>query len=299
MYRLTIFTATYNRAHLLPRLYYSLQKQKKNDFEWLVIDDGSTDETSSLFEVWLAEHNRFHIRYYRQKNQGLISALNRGVELSNGEYFAKIDSDDYLTDDYSDYVFDWLDTISDNKYVYAVAGLRINQNGVPLKGKLPHIPFGSYRDATDLERKKYDLDADMCEAWRTSVLKKYPFPLWPGEKFAPEQLSFYAIAIDGLMIRWYPIGIQICEYQEGGLTKSSNKLVKDNPMGYAMMYNQYMLIYKSFSQKCKAAMNMTALCFYGRHMEYLKESNDRLATLITFPLGLLIGVRRILQYKKL
>ena len=300
MCKLTIFTATYNRGHLIYRLYESLQKQRDFNFEWLVIDDGSSDNTKELFDKWLTEPNSFTIRYYYQENQGLIRSLNKGIELANGDYFSKIDSDDYVLDDYSKDIMRWIEELNDSSEVYAVSGLRVRSDGVPLKGCMPNIPNGKgYIDATDLERKKYDLDADMCEAWRTDVLRKHPFPVWQGEKFAPEQLVFYDLALKGLKIRWYPIAISVCEYQEGGLTLGAGKLEKENPMGYAMMYNQNLKIFSSFKRNLYDAMQMTALIVYARKFSYLKESNNRLATVLTFPIGFLLSIRRKIQYARI
>ena len=300
MCKLTVFTATYNRGHLIHRLYESLQKQSDFDFEWLVIDDGSSDNTKELFEKWLAEHNRFIIRYYYQENQGLIRTLNRGIALAKGKYFSKIDSDDYVLCDYSKNIMNWIKEIDDSSELYAVSGLRIRADGTPLKGCMPKIPIGKdYIDATDLERKKYDLDADMCEAWKTDVLRKHPFPVWQGEKFAPEQLVLYELALKGLKIRWYPIAMSVCEYQEGGLTLGASKLEKENPMGYAMMYNQNLKIYSSIKRNLYDAMQMIALIAYARKFSYLKKSNNKLATILTFPFGLLLGIRRRVQYSRI
>lgn len=298
--KLTVFTATYNRGHLIERLYRSLQRQKNFDFEWLVVDDGSQDNTAELFSIWLTEDNPFAIRYYHQENKGLICAINRGIELASGQYFAKIDSDDYVVNDYTECVLNWLDGIQNEKNVYAVSGIRVKPDGTPIKGCWPQIPdVPGYVDATDLERSKYDLDADMSEAWRTDILREYGFPVWSGEKFAPEQITFFKIALDGWKIRWYSKAMCICEYQENGLTLGASKLEKQNPMGYAMMYNQHILLQKRFSRKLRNAMQMTALAYYAGHLEYLRESNSKLATILSFPAGILLGFRRQYQYSKI
>lgn len=300
MCRLTIFTATYNRGHLIERLYRSLQRQKNFDFEWLVIDDGSQDHTPELFSIWAAEDNPFPIRYYRQENRGLICALNRGVELAAGQYFAKIDSDDYVVDDYVENIIVWLNGIQGLKNVYAVSGLKIKPDGSPIKGCWPKIPaVPGFVDATDLERGQYDLDADMSEAWRTDILRDHVFPVWPGEKFAPEQIVFFQIAQEGWKIRWYPKAMCICEYQENGLTLGASRLEKQNPMGYAMMYNQNILLQKGMKRQLRNAMQMTALAFCAGHLEYLKESNSKLATALSLPAGILLGFRRRRQYAKI
>lgn len=297
--RLTVFTATYNRGHLIGRLYHSLMEQSCFDFEWLVIDDGSQDNTHQLFEQWLANDNPFPIRYYRQENQGLIRALNRGVKLANGEYLAKIDSDDYVVDSFAANMLDWLSQIQDEPSVYAVSGIRIRPNGVPLKGSWPILPKDApYIDATDLERSKYNLDADMCEAWCTEILRQHPFPVWPGEKFAPEQIVFHQIALEGYKIRWYPVAMSVCEYQEGGLTLGASKLEKQNPMGYAMMYNHKLKYLNGLKARLNAAMQCNALSFVGGQPSYILKSNAFAISILMLLPGLLLSFRRKKQYGK-
>lgn len=293
---LTIFTATYNRGYLIEKLYRSLQRQSVFDFEWLVVDDGSQDGTKVLFDQWCKEINPFPIRYYYQENSGLIRALNKGVILAEGRYLAKIDSDDYVTDDYARNILSWLKDLPLKEKVYAVGGLRVTPDGAPLKGIWPRIP-GDYLDATDLERPRYDLDADMSEAWNLEILRKYPFPVWEGEKFAPEQIVFHQIALDGYKIRWYNVPVCICEYQEGGLTKGAGALEKQNPMGYAMMYNHKLKIPGTFIQRCKWAMQCNALCFVGGHAEYIMKSNALGLSILMLLPGWFLSFRRRRQYR--
>lgn len=296
---ITVFTATYNRGHLIQRIYQSLLRQKEFNFEWLVIDDGSQDQTEDLFNDWTSRDNPFEIRYYKQENRGLIRTLNRGIELARGEYFAKIDSDDYVVDDYTTNISKWVASIENSTSIYAVSGVRVTPDGIPLKGKWPDIPKEpGFVDATDLERAAYDLDADMCEAWRTDVLRNYPFPVWNGEKFAPEQIVFNQIALDGYKIRWYPVAMSICEYQEGGLTKGARKLEIENPMGYAMMYNHKLKYDISLKQKLYYAMQCTALSTVGHNPQYIFKSNMPAATLATLVPGVFLAIRRKRQYRQ-
>ena len=295
---ITVFTATYNRGHLIQRIYQSLLRQKEFNFEWLVIDDGSQDQTEDLFNDWTSRDNPFEIRYYKQENRGLIRTLNRGIELARGEYFAKIDSDDYVVDDYTTNISKWVASIENSTSIYAVSGVRVTPDGIPLKGKWPDIPRElGFVDATDLERAAYDLDADMCEAWRTDVLRNYPFPVWNGEKFAPEQIVFNQIALDGYKIRWYPVAMSICEYQEGGLTKGSRKLEIQNPMGYAMMYNHKLKYDIPFAQKLRCAMQCTALSIVGRNPQNILQTNLPIAAIATLFPGVLLAIRRKWQYR--
>ena len=98
-HKITVFTPTYNRAYILENLYRSLQRQTCKTFEWLVVDDGSADNTKELFERWQQEDNFFPIRYVKQENGGKCRAINQGLKLADGELFFTVDSDDYLTDD--------------------------------------------------------------------------------------------------------------------------------------------------------------------------------------------------------
>lgn len=295
---LTVFTPTYNRGHLIHQIYESLLAQDYYNFEWLVIDDGSQDQTQSLFDTWLKKDNPFEIRYYRQENQGLIRTLNRGIALAKGQYFSKIDSDDYVVPDYAKNIREWTSTIENENDIYAVSGVRVTPDGHPLKGKWPLIPdIPGYVDATDLERSQYDLDADMCEAWRTEVLRRYPFPVWDNEKFAPEQIVFNQIALDGFKIRWYPVAMSVCEYQEGGLTKGARKLEIENPMGYAMMYNHKMKYEIPFKQKLRCAMQCIALSIVGHNPNYVFKSNMPVATFLMLVPGMILSVRRKRQYR--
>ena len=188
--------------------------------------------------------------------------------------------------------------VQNSTSIYAVSGVRVTPDGIPLKGKWPDIPRElGFVDATDLERAAYDLDADMCEAWRTDVLRNYPFPVWNSEKFAPEQIVFNQIALDGYKIRWYPVAMSICEYQEGGLTKGARKLEIENPMGYAMMYNHKLKYDIPFAQKLRCAMQCTALSIVGRNPQYILQTNLPIAAIATLFPGVLLAIRRKWQYR--
>ena len=97
-YKITVFTPSFNRAHLLSRLYDSLLKQTTNDFEWLIVDDGSTDDTETKVEEFINK-GELPIRYYKQQNGGKHRAINTGVQLASGELFFIVDSDDGLVHD--------------------------------------------------------------------------------------------------------------------------------------------------------------------------------------------------------
>ena len=232
----TVFTPVYNRAHTIEQLYQSLLKQTDLYFEWLVIDDGSEDGIASMIQQWIqGKDSPFVIRFYQQKNGGKHRAINRGVQLAKGEAFFIVDSDDYLTEDAIWQIRKWWKTISESCGFAGVSGLRGTENG-KIIGDTPL--FGSFADATNLERAKYGLLGDKAEVYKTSILKKYPFPEYEGENFLTEAVVWDKIARDGLNIRWFNQVIMICEYREDGLTMQGKELFIKNPKGWGLYLNQ-------------------------------------------------------------
>lgn len=299
MEKLTIHTATYNRAYILPQAYESLKKQTCKDFEWIITDDGSTDGTRDMVKEWLEQDNGFTIRYNPLMHVGIPRALNSGVNLANTEWFMMLDSDDYILPETMELVLCWLDEIKNSEMICGVGFARCFPNGKYMKQQIPIIDSDlGYVDASHIEREKYNLDMDMCEVHRTEVLKQYPFQVFEDEKYAPERLNFYAMALDGWKMRWRDNRLYVCDYLPDGQTKS-DVLVKKNPMGFAMMYNQNLLFHKGLKLQFFDAMQMVALCLYAGHVEYLKKSNKKLVTTIAFPMGVVLSVRRKCQYVKL
>lgn len=297
--KLTIHTATYNRAYILPKAYESLRAQTCKDFEWIITDDGSTDGTDKLVHTWQEQDNGFSIVYNPLPHVGLPRAINSGVEKAVGDWFMRLDSDDSLLPETVKLVLGWVAEIEDRPEFVGVGFARCQPDGQFMKNQVPKIdPLLGYVDASNIERAQYGLDMDMCEAERVSILRKFPHQVWPDEVFAPEQLNHNAIALAGYKYRWRAEKLYICDYLSDGLTRN-DAIVGRNPMGFAMMHNQNMLLRRSFREKCRCAMQMTALCFYAGHPGYLKKSNCLAATLLTLPVGAALAVRRWMQYKKL
>ena len=297
--KLTIHTATYNRAYILGKAYESLCAQTCKDFEWIITDDGSTDGTDALVRSWQEKENGFPIVYNPLKHVGLPRALNSGVECASGQWFMRLDSDDHLMPNTVEKVLCWIAEIEDQPEFVGVGFARCQPDGSFMKKQTPLVdPACGYVDASNTERAKYHLDMDMCEAERTSLLRQFPHQVWPTETFAPEQLNHNAMAFAGYKYRWRAEKLYICDYLTDGLTQN-DRIVKNNPMGYAMMHNQNILLSKSFREKCRCAMQMTALSLYAGHPEYLMESNSMAATALTFLLGVALSLRRRMQYAKL
>ncbi len=212
---ISFLTPTYNRGCILGQLYKSLRKQKSKDFEWIIIDDGSTDQTETLVMGWKEEAD-FPIRYHKQCNGGKHRALNKGIPLAQAPFICIVDSDDYLVDGAMELIYSWITDIEDWDKYAGVSGTRMTPQG-DIIGEYPNER--TYVDATALMRKQEHLEGDKAEIYRTEILKKYPFLEFEGERFLSECAVWDRIGIDGFLIRWYPQPLYVCEYRDDGLTK--------------------------------------------------------------------------------
>jgi glycosyltransferase involved in cell wall biosynthesis len=280
-------------------VYDSLLSQSCKDFVWIITDDGSTDDTEELVKEWQTQQNGFDIVYEKMPHLGFPRALNRGVQLAKTPWFMMLDSDDYLLPETIETIIPWLDEIKDNPCFVGIGATRRYPDGRFMKNQKPLIPSSpGYIDASNSDRYLYNLDMDCFEVNRTELLRQYPFQYWPTEEYAPPALNYNAMSLAGYKWRWRVANLYICEYQNDGLTVSKNK-VKNNPMGYAMMYNQNLLRFPRLWTRCQNAIQMIALCLYAHQLNYLKKTNAPIITLLVFPLGFFWGLRRKRQFSSI
>ncbi len=293
---ITIITSTYNRAHTLPILYDSLKRQKDKKFVWLVIDDGSVDNTANLFCEWKQEEVGFDIIYKKVANGGKPRAINCALESVSTDYVFIVDSDDYLTEDAVEFLNAHLLEINKN-----IIGIGVLQGDECRKAKhVPKIGNDKFVDATNLERKKYELDYDANELYKTSILRQYPFEVWKNEKFVPEAVSLNRIALRGYKLRWYNKVLVVSDYLNDGMTKQSWSLLKNNPMGYAIAFNESLLYPDlSFKGRIYAVIQFIVLVLISGNWLYLFKSKKPLLTVLLIPLGGIWSIRRYFQLKKL
>ena len=248
---ITILTPTFNRAHLLPRLFESLTHQTDFNFEWLVMDDGSTDGTSDLFAGKTFLSAPFPIRYYRQENGGKHRALNAGVKQAKGDFIFIADSDDWLLPQSVAIVGQHASAIADDNTFAGVAGLDVFDDERIVGTGLPQDIIDC--NAMDI-RYRYHVDGDLKEVFKTTVLQEFPFPEIQDEKFCPEQLVWFRIA-QKYKLRYFNTPIYVAEYQLNGITASIIRVRMLAPQATCMMYAE-MLAYKiPFKEKIKAAIN--------------------------------------------
>lgn len=272
-YKITVFTPTYNRAYIIENLYRSIQRQTYRGFEWLVVDDGSSDGTEALFAKWMEEDNDFAIRYIKQENGGKCRAINRGVQEARGEFFFTVDSDDYLTDDALEKVAKWAEELPKNeKYSGFSANLGYSPTETPNK-----IFETEYLDGTAFDRYGA-ADGERAMILYTDIMRQYPYPEFPGEKFMTEAVTWNRMAWDGLKVRYYNDIIWIYEYKPDGLTNAGYRLFLENPWGTALFFREK-CIYFGYSRKAKWGM------WYGFVCDAMDRLTDRqIAEAIDMPL---------------
>jgi glycosyltransferase involved in cell wall biosynthesis len=231
---LTVFTATYNRAHTLPKLFQSLQQQGRTDFEWLLIDDGSSDDTHALVTSFKSS-SPFPISFYRQVNSGKYIALNRGLDLARGTFFFIVDSDDHLLPDTLNRIESLFESVSDDRSFCGVAGRKLFPDHSLIGSPLPADTL----DTSTLElRLKHRVSGDLAEVFLTSIISKYRFPEFHGEKyFAPSYL--YNLVSQNYRIRYTSIPFTVCEYLPDGLTAQNVNLRYSSPTCASTFYSQY------------------------------------------------------------
>lgn len=237
--KVTIFTPTYNRGYRIENLYQSLQRQTNKNFEWIVIDDGSTDNTQELFNQWMAENNNFDICYIKVANDGKHRAINKGSQVAKGELFFIVDSDDVLTEDAIDRIVYWESTLDNKEHYCGVTGNRGYNEHQIIGGTFQ----GEYLDGTFLEKNKYNIYGDKSEVFYTHLLQKYQFPEIEGENFMTEDVVWLFLAYDGYQTRWFNEIIYITEYLPDGLSYNINSVIDNNPKGWGLANNLFQILY--------------------------------------------------------
>lgn len=258
---ITVFTPTYNRAHLLPRLFESLCKQTFKDFEWVIVDDGSVDDTKEVVDKFLvhsfqflddSDKASFPIRYFYQENGGKHRAINRGVKEAKGELFFIADSDDILPPDALETVAGIYKEIKDDTSFAGVCGLDGTFEGKVIGSGLPQDVID---DTSIAVRFKLGVTGDMKEVFRTDVLKEFPFPEIEGERFCPEVLVWNRIATK-YKLRYFNQIIYWAEYQNDGITSGIVRARMKSPIASMMTYAE-MAEYNNvpFIARVKSAIN--------------------------------------------
>lgn len=247
----TIITPTYNRAYALPALKASLDVQTEPNFEWLIVDDGSDDGTSDLVRRWM-ETSAYPISLIRSRNGGKHRALNKGIPKASGAWIFIVDSDDSLPPDALEKVASLAKLADTDPSVGGIMGYRRDTAG-KIIGKV--FPEGLLRrDAATLTFVD-KIRGDKAEVFKASVLREFPFPEIPGERFITECLVWFRIAKAGFDLLLLPEAIYTCDYREDGLSARSFGLRLENPQGTLLFYAEELALPYPFFSLFREAVN--------------------------------------------
>ncbi|MGP6545765.1 glycosyltransferase family 2 protein [Ornithobacterium rhinotracheale] len=277
---ISILTPTYNRANLLARVFESLQSQTDKDFEWIIVDDGSTDNTKSTVEEF-QKKSSFPIEYYLKKNGGKHTAINLGISKAKGDFTLILDTDDQLTPEAISLLKKSIQEI-DNDSVVAVATRRINPDGsIVGSGNFEKITSNSL----DI-RYKHNITGDLVEVFKTDILQEYTFPEIEGEKFCPEALIWNRIA-QKYKIDFYNYGFYVTEYLPGGLTDKIVKIRMNSPKASMIHYSELASYNIPLKEKIKATINFWRFSFNDNDWSFKNKLSrvNLLYSLVGFPLG--------------
>ncbi len=248
--KVTILTPTYNRSHTLERLYNSLIKQTNNNFEWMIVDDGSKDNTESLVKQFIND-NKINIEYIKKENGGKHTALNVGIKETKNEMIFIVDSDDFITEDAVDIISCYYEKYKNEKGICGFSFLKANTQTMEVIGQ--KYSKDEYRDNYINCRINKNVSGDKAEVYYTDVLKKYPFPEYEGEKFLSEDVVWIEVAkkYDTIYINKI---IYYCEYLSDGLTSNDKKMKFASSLGSMHRGKQMMSNKINLKTKIKGAI---------------------------------------------
>lgn len=251
---ITVLTPTYNRENTLPKLYKSLLRQTSFDFEWLIIDDGSTDHTQQLVQSFKTD--KFPIHYHKKKNGGKHTALNYSHQFIAGEVVVIVDSDDYLIETAVETINrDW-EKFKNDSSIAVLSYQRKNEQGQALSQTCDEM----YKIDDDINyRVNKNITGDRCEVVRTSTFVAFKFPEFDNERFIGEGWLWTGIARKFKTV-YISNPIYNCEYLEGGLSKSGRLFRMNNPLG--MMEN--CKVY--FEKPVCLRVRLKTMLLYGMYM---------------------------------
>lgn len=286
MVTLTIFTPAFNRAHTIGRTYESLCKQTCKDFEWLVVDDGSTDNTRELVNSWIKE-GKISIRYIYQENQGMHGAHNTAYDNITTELNTCIDSDDYMPDDAVEKIIGLWKSLSkeERNYYAGIIGLDVDDKNKKVIGK--DFPKG-LKETTLSGYYNNGGSGDKKLVYRTNVVNRYPrYPLFEGEKYVGLGTLYQMIDQDyKLLVLNKPL--VVVEYQLDGSSFNMYRQYWNNPLGFSYLRKQDMKYSLSLKRKFISCVYYVSSSIRCGNKRFLKESPSPFLTFLAIPFGTLL-----------
>lgn len=280
---ITVFTPTYNRAFCIDRVYKSLLRQANKGFTWLIVDDGSTDDTEGLFNGWILE-GLLDIKYVKQQNKGMLGAHNTAHKMLDTELAICIDSDDYLADNAINLICEIWNEIKDDKNISGIIGLDAFEDGniIGEKFAAPSTKMNFFNTLNFVGDKKY--------IYRTDLLKKYgPYPEIPNEKFPAQSYIYRKI---GEHYDSYVVNDVFCivEYLEGG--NSANKITsyRKNPIGFRLYRELCMQVEPKLKDRLRNSVHYVSCCLFSKEYKKIFINKHWYYTIFTFPFGAILNI---------
>lgn len=252
--KITVFTPVYNRDYCVKNVYRSLLLQTFQDFEWLVINDGSTDNTAHVIGECVSE-GKLRITYLEKENGGQHRALNDAITYANGQLLMIVDSDDDLTENALEMIDYYEQTICGKPDFAGVGGLRRYRDGTIIGTSWPE-PSNEFIDLLNTDRyKKNMLLGDKAEAYYVDVLRKfYPMPEFDGENDVEKGWLWNRISNGGYKIRWFNVPIYNCEYLNDGMSRNIVANYIKNFRGYSIYVKEFIRCDIGMGRKVRLAV---------------------------------------------
>ena len=287
MIKISVFTPTYNRNVCLERVYQSLLRQTDKKFYWIIIDDGSTDDTYQLVEKWKNE-NLIKIEYIYQENHGKWYATNKAIESCSTDYFAFLDSDDYYIDDTISFFYKILNKYNNPDGVIGLRGKNENEtmNGIKFK----NIECLTYYDRIS---KKYKYYGETCRLYKTTILKKHKYPNI-NSNFIPENVLLGPIDSSNKIVFTSRI-LSISEYRDDGLTLNLSKYLNKNKEALLLSYRQELKNKKGCKHNIKVNIVYISFCIKEK-INIFNKNNITIPTLLLIPFGVVYYILRRRKY---
>jgi len=281
--KLTIFTPTYNRAYCLQGCYESLKQQTCKDFIWLIIDDGSDDNTKELVHSWISE-DHIDMRYYWQPNQGMHGAHNTAYEMIDTELNVCIDSDDSMPSDAVEKIITFWNE-NGNEQVSGIIALDLYKDEKVIGSKLP---LNLNRSTLFNLYNKHGVTGDKKLVYRTELTKKYPYPIFKNEKYVGLAYKYYMLDQKYEMLL---MNEALCyvEYMPDGSSMNMLNQYRQNPKGFAFYRKELMkLPFTNRLFKYRQAVHYVSSSFIARNIRFIKESPCKVLTLCALPFGVIL-----------
>ncbi len=285
MKTLTVFTPAYNRAYCLHHCYESLKRQTSRDFIWLVVDDGSTDQTKELVHAWMQEAD-FEIRYIYQANQGMHGAHNTAYEHIDTELNVCIDSDDYMPDDAVEKIVSFWKANGSDK-VSGMIGLDTYTDGTVIGTPLPeHLKSSTLFELY----QKHGVTGDKKVVYRSELTRQYPYPLFENERYVGLAYKYYMLDLQYEMLLLNEV-LCCVEYLPDGSSLNMLRQYRRNPKGFAFYRTALMqLPFASTLFKFKQAIHYMSSSLLSKNRNFLRETPCKGLTLLAAPFGLLLMI---------